>query len=236
MSWEICESSINRCWEAVMKYCLSNAHSRNLCGKEYMLVDNVAIQLCGYTSESTLSQYCVWRLRSLEYYLEQVKSPGKYSELSRLYSFGINRFNQYEYAVKNIKKRKNIKPIVISIYDPHVDNRDYVSTPCISNISLYAVDGILNMQVNYSTMNIFRMGLFDYHQMAYLHHIFADDSHTEVGQLSITSVQVYMPVFDFIVGQKIFDNDNVNTYKCMNDSIKLQNIVKTEAECNARHD
>ncbi|MDR0404882.1 MAG: hypothetical protein LBH37_03745 [Oscillospiraceae bacterium] len=201
----IIESSINKCWEEAMRYFLNNAYSRNMCGKEYLLLDNLTVQAQNYTVEPTLSAFCPWQLRNREYYLSQITSPGKHSEINRLYSFGPNQINQYEYAIKIIKKRKNIKPIVIPIYDPNKDNRENVPTPCISNIALDVSDGVINMHVNYSTMNLFRMALLDYHQMAYLHLNVATESCKEVGKLRISSVQIHMPVFDFIVSKKIFD-------------------------------
>jgi thymidylate synthase len=122
-----------------------------------------------------------------------------------MYAFGSRQINQYEYAINVIKNRKNIKPIVIPIYDPYKDNRENVPTPCISNIILDSCDGIINMQVNYLTMNLFRMGLLDFNQMAYLHHTIAHDSGKKVGKLRIFSVQAHMPVFDFIVSKQIFN-------------------------------
>ncbi|WP_225999287.1 hypothetical protein [Paenibacillus sp. BJ-4] len=206
----ISEPSINRCWEEAMKYFLTNAYSRNICGKEYLILDNFTVHAYDYILEPKLSTFCPWKSKSLEYYLDQIISPGKHSEINRMYSFGPNEINQYEYAVKVMKNRKNIKPVVIPIYDPYKDNREHVPTPCISNIILDAYDGVINMHVNYSTMNLFRMGLLDYHQMAYLHRTIANDSCNEVGTLRIFSVQVHMPVFDFIVSKKIFSNgDNI---------------------------
>ncbi|OBZ14206.1 hypothetical protein A8L34_09605 [Bacillus sp. FJAT-27264] len=206
----ISEPSINRCWEEAMKYFLTNAYSRNICGKEYLILDNFTVHACDYILEPKLSTFCPWKSKSLEYYLDQIISPGKHSEINRMYSFGPNEINQYEYAVKVMKNRKNIKPVVIPIYDPYKDNREHVPTPCISNIILDAYDGVINMHVNYSTMNLFRMGLLDYHQMAYLHRTIAHDSCNEVGNLRIFSVQVHMPVFDFIASKKIFSNgDNI---------------------------
>lgn len=198
------ESSINRCWEEAMKYFLTNAYSRNICGKEYLLVENFTVQACDYEFESSLSTFCPWQLKSREYYLAQIVSPGKHSEINRMYSFGSNQINQYEYAVKIMKNRKNIKPVVIPMYDPYKDSREHVPTPCISNIILDLCDGVINMHVNYSTMNLFRMGLLDFHQMAYLHQTIAHESGKKVGNLRIFSVQIHMPVFDFIVSKKIF--------------------------------
>lgn len=200
----ISESSINRCWEEAMKYFLTNAYSRNICGKEYLLLDNLTVQAYDYVLEPKLSTFCPWQFKSREYYLAQISSPGRHSELNRLYSFGPNNINQYEYAIKIMKNRKNIKPVVIPIYDPYKDNREHVPTPCISNIILDACDGVINMHVNYSTMNLFRMGLLDYHQMAYLHRTIAHDSGKGVGSLRIFSVQIHMPVFDFFVSKQLF--------------------------------
>lgn len=200
----ICEASINRCWEEAMKYFLTNAYSRNICGKEYLLLNNLTIQASGYVFEPRLSDFCPWKSKSREYFLDQVTSPGKHSELNRLYSFGSSQINQFEYAIKIMKNRKNIKPVVIPIYDPYKDNREHVPTPCISNITLDLCDDVINMYVNYSTMNLFRMGLLDYHQMAYLHRTIAHGSGKKVGSLKIFSVQVHMPVFDFLVSKQIF--------------------------------
>jgi thymidylate synthase len=200
----ISEPSINRCWEEAMKYFLTNAYSRNICGKEYLLLDNLTVQACDYVLEPKLSTFCPWQFRSREYYLAQITSPGKHSEINRMYSFGSNQINQYEYAIKIMKNRKNIKPVVIPIYDPYKDNREHVPTPCISNIILDTCNDVINMHVNYSTINLFRMGLLDYHQMAYLHRTIAHDSCKKVGSLRIFSVQVHMPVFDFFVSKQIF--------------------------------
>lgn len=201
----ISESSINRCWEEAMKYYLNNSYSRNICGKEYMVLDNLTVQANDYVFEPTLSIFCPWRIQSREYYISQIASPGKHSEINRLYSFGSNQINQYEYAINTIKNRKNIKPIVIPIYDPHKDNREHVPTPCISNIILDTWNDVVNMHVNYSTMNLFRMGLLDYHQMAFLHHTIANDSCKKVGCLRIFSVQIHMPIFDYFVSKQIFN-------------------------------
>jgi thymidylate synthase len=211
----ISESSINKCWEEAMKYYLNNAYSRNICGKEYMLLDNLTVQASDYVLESTLSTFCPWRKKSREYYLSQITSPGKHSEINRLYFFGPSQINQYEYAINTIKNRKNIKPIVIPIYDPYKDNREHVPTPCISNIILDARDGVVNMYVNYSTMNLFRIGLLDYHQMAYLHQTIANASCKEVGFLRIFSVQIHMPIFDYIVSKQqdiVFRQSGISIY------------------------
>lgn len=200
----ISESSINRCWEEAMNFFLINAYSRNICGKEYLILDDFMIEAHDYELEANLSPLCPWKLKSCEYYLSQINSPGRYSEINRIYSFGPNQINQYEYAVRVMKNRKNIKPVVIPIYDPYKDNREHVQTPCISNISLDSYDGYINMYVNYSTMNLFRMGLLDYYQMAYLHHVIAEAADKKVGTLKIFAVQIHMPIFDFIVSKKIF--------------------------------
>lgn len=198
------ESSINRCWEEAMKYFINNAYSRNICGKEYLLLNNLTVQACDYILESTLSPFSPWQMKSREYYLSQITSPGKHSEINRLYSFGPNQINQYEYVIKIMKNRKNIKPVVIPIYDPSKDNRENVPTACISNIVFDTYDGVINMHVNYSTMNLFRMGLLDYHQMAYFHQTVANDSCKKVGCLRLFSSQIHMPVFDFFVSKQIF--------------------------------
>ena len=75
----------------------------------------------------------------------------------------------------------------------------------MGNIILDTRDGAVNMHVQYATMNLFRMGLLDYHQMAYLHQAFARDSGKVAGNLTIVAVQVYMPVFDYIVARRIFN-------------------------------
>lgn len=200
----ICESSINRCWEEAMRYFLNNAYSRNICGRQYLLLDNITIQACDYVFESTLSIFCPWKVKSRDYYLSQITCPGKHCEINRLYSFGPNQINQYEYAIRIIKNRKNIKPVVIPIYDPYKDNRESVPTPCISNIMLDTYNDVINMHVNYSTMNLFRMGMLDYHQMAYLHQTIANDSCKRVGSLRLFSVQIHMPIFDYLVSKQLF--------------------------------
>ena len=202
----ISERSINKCWEETMKYFLVNAYSKNICGKEYFILDNVTVQAYDYMFDTKLSNLCPWKSESREYYLRQIIFPGKHSEINRLYSFGYNRINQYKYAIQILKNRKNIKPVVIPIYDPYIDNKENVPTPCISNIILETYNDIINMHVNYSTMNLFRMGLLDYHQMAYLHKNIARDSCKKVGYLRIFSVQIHMPIFDYFVSQKIFSS------------------------------
>ena len=197
-------SSINKCWEKSMKYFLLNANSREICGKEYFILEHLSVQARNYIFDQTLSDFCLWQLKNRDYYLSQVSMPGKNSEMKRLYSYGPSKINQYDNAINVLKKRKNIKPIVICIYDPSKDNRDYVPTPCINNILLDLYDGIINMHVSYSTINLFRMGLLDCHQMAYLHHKIAYDSGKKVGLLTIDSFQVYMPLFDYIISRQIF--------------------------------
>ena len=187
-----------------MRYFLLNAHSRILCGKEYMILDDFTMEADHYIREKQISSYCPWLQKSCDFNLSQLDSPSKFSEIGRIYSYSSKNINQYEYAVKVLKKRKNIKPIVLSIYDPCKDSRDHVPTPCINNITLDLYDGFVNMQVNYSTMNIFRMGLFDFHQMALLHERFAIDSDYKVGRLRINSTQLHMPVFDYAVSKEIF--------------------------------
>lgn len=198
------ESSINRCWEEAMKYFLTCASSKNLCGREYMVLDTLNVQAYDYILESTLSCLCPWQLKSREYYLSQITSPGKHSEMTRMYEYGPGKVNQYKYAIGILNKRKNMKPVVISIYDPYKDNRENVPTPCISTITLDTYGGIVNMQVNYSTMNLFRMGLLDYHQMASLHQHIANDSNKQVGSLNISAVQVHMPIFDYWLSRYTF--------------------------------
>jgi len=200
----IIEVSINSCWEKAMKYYLNNAYSQNICGKELMILDNLTVQINNYLIESQLSGFCPWKINSREYYVSQITSPGKYSEMSRLYSYGCNKVNQYEYLINAIKKRKNIKPIVIQIFDPYKDNRDNIPTPCISNIVVSTNNGVVNMYVSYTTMNLFRIGLLDYHQMAFLHQQIARDSLKKVGYLRIFVAQVYMPVFDYYISKQIF--------------------------------
>ncbi len=200
----ISNSSINKCWEEAMKCFIDNAYSQNICGKEYLLLNNLTIQVSGYVLDTELSKYCPWQLKSFEYYLSQVNLPGKYSEMGRMYAFGTQQINQYEYAIRMMRKRKNIKPVVIPVYDPYRDNREHVPTPCISNIILDLYNEEINMYVNYLTMNIFRMGLLDFQQMAYLHQIIARDSERKVGSLRLFLTQVHMPIFDFVVSKKLF--------------------------------
>ncbi|HAU86734.1 MAG TPA: hypothetical protein DCW90_14955 [Lachnospiraceae bacterium] len=198
------EQSINRCWEEAMRYFLEHSYRTNMCGREYLVLDNLVIRAKDYICDTEVSDYCLWTKSSLEYYLKQLDNPGKFSEMSRLYAYGVTEVNQYDYAIKVLKKRKNIKPIVLPIYDPYKDNRENVPTPCISNIVLEQSNKVLNMHVNYSTMNLFRMGVLDFQQMAHLHKRFVADSHTQVGELRITIVKVHMPVFDYMVSKKLF--------------------------------
>lgn len=203
------DSSINKCWEKSMRYFLLNASSKEMCGKEYFVLEHLLVQVQDYIIEQELSDFCPWQLKNRDYYLSQVTMPGKNSEIKRLYSYGPNNINQYDYVIDVLKKRKNIKPIVVCIYDPSKDNREHVSTPCINNILINSYDEVVNMHVSYSTINLFSMGLLDYHQMAYLHHKIAHDSGKKVGLLTIDSMQVYMPLFDYIISKRIFGvNDN----------------------------
>lgn len=68
------QSSINKCWEEAMKYFLINAYSRNICGKEYLIMDDLTVQAIDYELESNLSSFCPWniRIRFISEYL-----PGK---------------------------------------------------------------------------------------------------------------------------------------------------------------
>ena len=196
--------SLNRCWEKAMRLFIENSCSRNLCGREYYVLNDLGIQLFDYTLESELSDLCPWNLKCRNYYLQQVDTPGKKSEINRLYSFGSKKVNQYEFLIDSLHKRKNIKPIVIPICDPYKDMREHVPTPCISNLIIESKEGYVNMHVNYSTMNLFRMGLFDYHQMAYLHQKIIRDSGMKMGYLRIYTILTYMPIFDLIISKHIF--------------------------------
>ena len=200
----ISETSINFCWEEAMRYFFKNAYSRSLCGKEYYVLDNLILQVNDYSLEESLSELCLWRERSRTFFTKQVESPGKYSELSRLYSYGFTHINQMDDVIKSIKKRKNIKPIVMQVFDPFKDNRENVPTPCITNITLDLFGDTINMLVNFSTMNLFRMGLLDFHQMSYLHYFIAQTTEKRVGSLRISILNAHMPIFDYFVGEKIF--------------------------------
>ena len=202
----VSEISMNKAWEKMMKIFLETCKSQNVCGREYFFLTNCILQIKNYNLESFLSPQCLWQLKSKEYYISQISTPGKYSEMQRLYAYGDKRIDQYKWAVDAIKKRKSIKPIVLSIYDPYKDHRDNVTTPCINNIVIDVNHNTINMYTYYSTMNLFRMGLFDIIQMGHLHHKIAKDSNKKVGTLNIFINKVYMPIFDYMISMEIFNN------------------------------
>jgi thymidylate synthase len=198
-------TDVNDCWENTIRYFLKNARSQHIQGREYMAIDDVTAKLNSYTCKQELSSFCPWKEKSRDYHLKQTISPGIYSELSRLYHFAGNHINQYNYAVECVKRGKRIKPVVISLYDPSSDSNNLAATPCLCQIMFDLDLDKVNMYATYSVMNLFRIGILDFHQVAYLHHKFAGACGKQVGKLSMSIMRAYMPVFDYIICNKIFD-------------------------------
>lgn len=196
--------SINDCWESCIRYLSEHYENEIIAGRECAVIYNILLVLNSHNSIEKLSRYCLWTDKIKTHYLQAIDQVYYNPEIDRMFNYSDISINQYNYVIRILKAGNIEKPIIISIYDPCKDSNVNAPSPCLTYIEFNKFQNRLQMYVNYSSINLYRLGLLDFYQVAYIHEKIAKEANIPVGELTIRCTKAFVNIPELIVCNEIF--------------------------------